>query len=191
MAMRKIILDVDTGSDDAVAIMTAILSRELELLGVTTVHGNLPLPYTTDNTMRVMDFMKSQIPVYQGCPYPLVQDLTPGRRVNADEVKHDTIIDGKVVAVHEKELPLPPAVSGVQEEHAVPWLWRTLKYANEKITLIPVGAMTNIATVLRMDPRWRNISMKSSAWAAVSTCTTGPTARRRIFTMIPRRPKSC
>ena len=44
MAMRKIILDVDTGSDDAVAIMTAILSRELELLGVTTVHGNLPLP---------------------------------------------------------------------------------------------------------------------------------------------------
>ena len=150
MAMRKIILDVDTGSDDAVAIMTAILSRELELLGVTTVHGNLPLPYTTDNTMRVMDFMKSKIPVYQGCPYPLVQDLTPGRRVNADEVKHDTIIDGKVVAVHEKELPLPPAVSGVQEEHAVPWLWRTLKYANEKITLIPVGAMTNIATVVRV-----------------------------------------
>lgn len=88
MAMRKIILDVDTGSDDAVAIMTAILSRELELLGVTTVHGNLPLPYTTDNTLRVMDFMKSQIPVYKGCPYPLVQDLTPGRRVNGDEVKH-------------------------------------------------------------------------------------------------------
>lgn len=152
MAMRKIILDVDTGSDDAVAIMTAILSRELELLGVTTVHGNLPLPYTTDNTLRVMDFMKSQIPVYKGCPYPLAQDLTPGRRVNGDEVKHDTVIDGKVVAVHERELPLPPAVSGVQEEHAVPWLWRTLKYAEEKITLIPVGAMTNIATVLRMDP---------------------------------------
>lgn len=150
--MRKIILDVDTGSDDAVAIMTAILSNEFDILGITTVHGNLPLEYTTDNTLRVLDFMGSHIPVYKGCPFPLVQDLSPGRRVNADEVRHDTIIDGKVVAVHEKELPLPAPVSHVQEEHAVSWILHTLKNAKEKITIFPVGAMTNIATVLRMDP---------------------------------------
>ena len=152
MALKKVILDVDTGSDDAVAIMVTILSRELELLGITTVHGNLPLEYTTDNTLRVIDFMKSAVPVYKGCGFPLVQDLSPGRRVNADEVKRDVIIDGKVVAVHEKELPLPEAVSKVQNENAIVWLWRTLKYTKEKITLIPVGAMTNIATVLRIDP---------------------------------------
>lgn len=54
---RKVILDVDTGSDDAVAIMTAILSGELDVLGITTVHGNLPLPYTTDNTLRVVEML--------------------------------------------------------------------------------------------------------------------------------------
>lgn len=152
MALKKVILDVDTGSDDAVAIMTAILSDELDILGITTVHGNVPLENTTDNTLRVLDFMHSKIPVYKGCSFPLAQDLSPGRRVNADEVRRDVIIDGKVVAVHEKELPLPKAVSKVQEENAVCWLWRTLKYTKEKITLIPVGAMTNIATVLRIDP---------------------------------------
>ena len=152
MDKRKIILDVDTGSDDAVAIMTAILSDELELLGITTVHGNLPVEYTTDNTLRVVEMMKADIPVFRGCGYPLVQDLLPGRRVNAGELKETCIIDGKVVAVHEKELPLPAPTIQAQEEHAVSWLLRTLKQTKEKITLIPVGAMTNIATVLRLDP---------------------------------------
>ena len=80
---RKVILDVDTGSDDAVAIMTAILSGELDVLGITTVHGNLPLPYTTDNTLRVVEMLGADVPVYAGCPFPLVQDLLPGRRLNA------------------------------------------------------------------------------------------------------------
>lgn len=152
MDKRKIILDVDTGSDDAVAIMTAILSDELELLGITTVHGNLPVEYTTDNTLRVVELMKADVPVFRGCGYPMVQDLLPGRRVNAGELKETCIIDGKVVAVHEKELPLPAPTIQAQEEHAVSWLLRTLKETKEKITLIPVGAMTNIATVLRLDP---------------------------------------
>ena len=152
MDKRKIILDVDTGSDDAVAIMTAILSDELELLGITTVHGNLPVEYTTDNTLRVVELMKADVPVFRGCGYPMVQDLLPGRRVNAGELKETCIIDGKVVAVHEKELPLPAPTIKAQEEHAVSWLLRTLKETKEKITLIPVGAMTNIATVLRLDP---------------------------------------
>lgn len=153
MGPRKIILDVDTGSDDAVAIMTAALAPELDLLGITTVHGNLPLEYTTDNTLRVVQLLGMDIPVYAGCPYPLVQDLLPGRRVNADEVPKETIIDGKVVAVHDKQLPLPEATIRPQKEHAVTWLLRTLLESEEKITLIPVGAMTNIATVLRLDPR--------------------------------------
>lgn len=152
MNKRKIILDVDTGSDDAVAIMTALLSDELELIGITTVHGNLPIEYTTDNTLRVVQLMKSDVPVFRGCGYPLVQDLLPGRRINAREQKETCIVDGKVIAVHEKELPLPAPTICEQKEHAVSWLLRTLKETKEKITLIPVGAMTNIATVLRLDP---------------------------------------
>lgn len=152
MNKRKVILDVDTGSDDAVAIMTALLSEELDVIGITTVHGNLPLEYTTDNTLRVVELLGSHVPVYAGCPYPLVRDLLPGRRINAQELGGECVIDGKVVAVHEKELPLPAPSIKAQPEHAVSWMLRTLKESGEKITLIPVGAMTNIATVLRMDP---------------------------------------
>ena len=152
MKKRKVILDVDTGSDDAVAIMTALLSEELDVIGITTVHGNLPLPYTTDNTLRVVELLGSDVPVYAGCPYPLVQDLLPGRRVNARETDGDCVIDGKVVAVHDRELPLPKPTIRAQGEHAVSWMLRTLRETEEKITLIPVGAMTNIATVLRLDP---------------------------------------
>ena len=150
--MRKVILDVDTGSDDAVAIMMAVLCGQLDVLGITTCHGNLPVEYTTDNTLRVLQFLGADIPVYRGAEHPLVMDLQPGRRVNGSEVIKETIIDGKVVAVHEKHLPLPEADKREQEEPAAVWLWETLKHFDEKITLIPTGPLTNIATVLRMDP---------------------------------------
>jgi inosine-uridine nucleoside N-ribohydrolase len=52
---KKIILDVDTGTDDAVAIMLAALHRDLDLVAVTTVNGNVPLEQTTDNTLRVLE----------------------------------------------------------------------------------------------------------------------------------------
>lgn len=149
---HKVILDVDTGSDDAVAIMTALLSEELDVLGITTVHGNLPVKYTTDNTLRVVQMMGSKVPVYAGCPYPLVRDLMPGRIINEQEAPLRDTQDGKRIAVHEKELPLPASVIQAETEHAVSWLLHTLQNTKEKITLIPVGAMTNIATVLRMDP---------------------------------------
>ena len=82
---RKVILDVDTGSDDAVAIMTVLRSRELEVLGITTVHWNLPLAYTTDNTLRVVDYCGKgdQVKVYSGCEYPLVSTLSPTTRVGS------------------------------------------------------------------------------------------------------------
>ena len=64
MDKKKIILDVDTGSDDAIAIMTAVLSDELDVLGITTVNGNRPVMNTTENTLRVLDLLRSDIPVY-------------------------------------------------------------------------------------------------------------------------------
>ena len=61
---RKIIFDVDTGSDDALALMAGILSPEFEIVGICTVNGNLPVPNTTENTLRVVELMKADIPVY-------------------------------------------------------------------------------------------------------------------------------
>ena len=62
--VQKVILDVDTGTDDAVAILFAALHPELELVGVTTVNGNVPVHNCTDNSLRVLDFIgRSEVPV--------------------------------------------------------------------------------------------------------------------------------
>src|SRR3954449_11379539 len=71
---QKVILDVDTGTDDAVAIMFAALHPELELVAVTTVNGNVPVHHCTDNSLRVLDFIgRPDVPVYEGLPRPLVR----------------------------------------------------------------------------------------------------------------------
>src|SRR5215217_7613949 len=73
---RRIILDVDTGTDDAVAIGLAVRSAAVELLAITTVAGNVILPYTTDNTLRVLHHMgATDIPVHAGYSRPLARPL--------------------------------------------------------------------------------------------------------------------
>jgi inosine-uridine nucleoside N-ribohydrolase len=67
-----LILDVDTGTDDAVALMIAALSPDLELVGVSTVNGNTTVDYTTENTLRVFDWIGMPgIPVYRGLDRPI------------------------------------------------------------------------------------------------------------------------
>src|SRR4029079_8961410 len=78
---QKVILDVDTGTDDAVAIMFAALHPELELVAVTTVNGNVPVEHTTDNTLRVLDFIgRSDVPVHRGLSRPLVREDFPAKK---------------------------------------------------------------------------------------------------------------
>ena len=143
----KVILDVDTGSDDAVALMCAILSPAIDLIGVCSVNGNRNVDLTTENTLRVIEYLKSNTPVYKGCSLPMVSTLIPGRRKNmpyrgpknADE------------DVHGDYLPIPRATKKHQEIHAVNWLVETLKSTTEKITLVCVGPLTNLAMALRLD----------------------------------------
>lgn len=78
---RKVILDVDTGTDDAVATMFAALHPEVELVGVTTVNGNVPLANTTDNTLlRVLDWIGHEVPMHPGLARPLVRTNFSGAR---------------------------------------------------------------------------------------------------------------
>ena len=71
---RKLILDVDTGTDDAVAVMLAALHPALDLIGCTTVNGNIPVRSCTDNTLRVLDHIgRGDIPVYEGAARPLAR----------------------------------------------------------------------------------------------------------------------
>lgn len=153
MEKKKVILDVDTGSDDAIALMVALRSPELEVLGITTVNGNKPVENTTENTLRVVDLLESDVPVFMGCATPLIAGLLPFRQARIAKDKEITE-DGRVITYHQPYLEeLPAAVSKPQEKRAVPWLIETLLQSEGDITIIAVGPLTNIATAMRADPR--------------------------------------
>ncbi|SEG99226.1 purine nucleosidase/ribosylpyrimidine nucleosidase [Nonomuraea solani] len=141
---RKVILDVDTGTDDAVAIMFAALHPDLDLIGVTTVNGNVPLENTTDNTLRVLDWIgRSDVPVFAGLARPIA-------RLDFPFDKHFERDSGN--DPHGSALPIPEPRSTRQDTGAVEFLVETLRSATEPITLVPVGPLSNIATVLAIDP---------------------------------------
>jgi inosine-uridine nucleoside N-ribohydrolase len=140
---RKLILDVDTGTDDAVAVMLAALHPALDLIGCTTVNGNIPVQSCTDNTLRVLDHIgRSQIPVYEGLARPLVRLDFPVPRRERDHAGR----------YHPDVLPVPPPVSRKQDVGAVEFLIETFRAATEEIVLVPVGPLTNIAAALALDP---------------------------------------
>lgn len=147
--MKKVILDVDTGSDDAIAIMTAVLSNELEVLGICTVNGNRNVENTTENTLRVVEHINAKVPVYKGCSLPMVVSLTNGRR------KHVPFIgqEDKKEDVHGDFLPLPVANIKEEDENAVIWLIKTLMKSEGDISIIAVGPLTNLAMAIRIEPK--------------------------------------
>jgi inosine-uridine nucleoside N-ribohydrolase len=142
MARKKLILDVDTGTDDAVAIMLAALHPDLELIAVTTVNGNVPVGNCTDNTLRTLDFIgRGDIPVFEGLNRPLARPDFPIPRA----IKKST-------GVHGLELPLPPATSRKQEKGAVEFLLESYRAATEEIALVPTGPLSNIGAAIALDP---------------------------------------
>lgn len=145
---RKIIMDVDTGTDDAIAIMLACLSEELDILGICTVNGNRSVEITTENTLRVLDFLKKDIPVFKGCRLPYASTLIKGRRDGIPIYEQGEKSDN----IHRDYLDLPKAKTQEKPMNAVSWLVETLMGSEEKITLVPVGPLTNIATALRIEP---------------------------------------
>ncbi len=136
---RKIIIDCDPGQDDAVALFLAMSSPdELEILGITTVAGNVPLALTQRNARMMCDIAERRdIPVYAGCERPMALDP-----ITAEYIHGNTGIDG--VEVFEPETPL-------QEQHAVDFIVETL-LTETNVTLVPTGPMTNIATAFEKNP---------------------------------------
>ena len=149
MEKKKVILDVDTGTDDAIAIMTAVMSENLEVLGVCAVNGNRGIGFTTENTLRVVEYLGKDIPVFRGCSLPMVVSLTEGRR---EDIPYKGPKDPQD-NVHGDYIDLPPATIQEQPVSAVRWLVDTLMASEGDITLIPVGPLTNIAMALRIEPR--------------------------------------
>ncbi len=138
---RKIIIDCDPGQDDAVALFLAMSSPdELEILGITTVAGNVPLALTQRNARMMCDIAGHQdMAVFAGCEKPMVRDA-----ITAENIHGNTGIDG--VDVFEPQTPL-------QEQHAVDFLIETLMAAADaSITLVPTGPLTNIGTAMQKEP---------------------------------------
>ena len=167
MEKEKIILDVDTGTDDAVAIIMALLCKEIEVLGICTVNGNVELKLTTDNTLRVVDCCGKggQVPVVQGCDLPLVSTLLPWTPQSTGIMTAYTAEDKRIIPrregmrtssmeMHGEHLNLPETNLKPIQESAVVWLIETLLAAEDhSITLVPVGPLTNLGLALRADPR--------------------------------------
>jgi len=138
--LRKIILDCDPGIDDALAIAFASGHPGLELLGLTTVSGNVDLAKTTANALSVRDFVGApEVPVVAGCPAPLLRSVIDARHVHGES--------GLGAA------RLPPPGSGARDGHAVDFLIDTIGAAAGEITLVATGPLTNIALAVRRQPR--------------------------------------
>ncbi len=134
----KIILDCDPGIDDAFAIAMAVASDELEVLGITTTYGNVGLSQTTNNALRLLDWLGVDVPVYQGVDRALL-----GALIDASEYHGATGLEAP-------ELGQPESVA--QDMDAVSFMIETLRSSSSKVTLVASGPLTNLAIMLRLAP---------------------------------------
>lgn len=137
MARKKVILDCDPGHDDAFAMMLAV--QHLDVLGVTTIGGNCTLDNVTKNAIKVLEVLgkADEIGVYRGHSRPLAVPL-----VTAPQFHGETGLDGPVV---------PESVHQARDQHAVDFIVDTVM-ANEGVTIIATGPLTNIAAALNREP---------------------------------------
>ncbi|MBC2835381.1 nucleoside hydrolase [Paragemmobacter straminiformis] len=169
---RKIIIDTDPGQDDAVAILLALASPEdVEVLGITAVAGNVPLPLTQKNARIICELAgKPATRVFAGCDAPLKRKL-----VTAEHVHGKTGLDGPQMA--DPVMPLQP-------EHAVDFIIETLRREPaHTVTLCPLGPLTNIATAFAKAPdivaRVQQIVLMGGAYFEVGNIT--PAAEFNIY----------
>ena len=136
-----VIIDCDPGQDDAVALALAFSAPEIfEILGVTTVAGNVPLNLTQRNARLVCEICnRSDVEIYAGCDKPMKREL-----VTAEYVHGQSGLDG--IDIYEPEHPL-------EKTHAIDFIIETLMAADDNsITLIPTGPLTNIGTAIAKEP---------------------------------------
>ncbi|WP_282610356.1 nucleoside hydrolase [Pelagibius sp. Alg239-R121] len=141
MTACPIIIDCDPGQDDAIMLLLSLASPdELDVLGITTVAGNVPLAFTSRNARILCDLAgRQELGVYAGCSRPLVRRL-----VTAEEVHGKTGIDG---------IEITEPITPLSDIHAVDFLVETLSAAEKNaITLVPIGPLTNIAAALIKAP---------------------------------------
>ncbi|GAC1359793.1 MAG: nucleoside hydrolase [Ktedonobacteraceae bacterium] len=138
--MTRIILDTDPGIDDALALLLALASPEVELEAVTTVSGNVPVEMTTRNALALLTLAgRTAIPVARGCSYPLVRAPLHAAYVHGQNGL------GEIVLPEPAIQPVP--------QHAVDLIIQKVLQSPGEITLVALGPVTNFALALRREPR--------------------------------------
>jgi len=154
MNKRKIILDVDTGTDDAVAIMLAALSNKFDILGITVTWGNQNVEDCVQNTINVLHHINhDEINIYQGQS----QCLNPEKRKEIEKIYPPHPIyyfDENNIEhhLHPKRLSIPEFNKPIEKETAVDFLINTIINSKEKVTIVPVGPTTNISSAIKKCP---------------------------------------
>lgn len=138
--MKKLILDVDTGIDDALAISYAVHSPELSLLGITTCFGNVSVEEATRNTLVVLEHLDSNIPVIPGAGTPFARKPI---KEKAAFIHGDDGIGNTLTANPKRE---------ASQDHAVNFIVQQVNNHPGEVTLIMVGPLTNLALALKQEP---------------------------------------
>ena len=130
-----ILFDCDPGHDDAIALVMAHRSADIELLGVTTTCGNAELEKTTSNALRILDYLGAgDVPVAAGCHRPLARPLVLGTADGPSGLEGSPY--------------LPPATSKPIDRHAVDFLAGTLRASAEPLTIVATGPLCNIGLMI-------------------------------------------
>ena len=139
MNKRPIIIDTDPGIDDAVALAIALYSEELDVKLITTVAGNVSVDKVTYNALRLLKYFKKEVPVAIGANEPLIRPA-----LDASNIHGPSGMEGFDFE--------EPSYDLVLKENAVNAMHRVIMESENKITLVPIGPLTNIALLFKLYP---------------------------------------
>ena len=136
--MRNFIIDTDTASDDAVALVMALRKPDIDVKAITVVAGNVPLPHAVQNALYTVELCGAGVPVYAGCAKPLLRDLETAQDVHGRDGMGD--------------IGLPLQGRAPTDGHAVDALREVINAHAGDITLVTLGPLTNVALALLREP---------------------------------------
>ena len=136
--MRNFIIDTDTASDDAVALVMALRQPDIDVKAITVVAGNVPLSQAVQNALYTVELCDSAVPVYAGCEKPLLRPLETAQEVHGDDGMGD--------------IGLPLQGRTPRPGHAADVLREVIRQQAGDITLVTLGPLTNVALALLREP---------------------------------------
>lgn len=139
-----IIIDCDTGTDDAIALIAALYTPEFDIRAITTVDGNVALKYTSQNTLNLVRYLGFDTKVAVGAPHPII-----GQAIHSESVTHGSTGMGTIV--------LPQTKEQFYEKNAVETIIEEARTCQGELVLVPIGPMTNIAQTIMVYPELKTL----------------------------------